>query len=654
MPAGCTPNKTCYLKIVLNQSTSLNDNSYGTSATSGWGSKGHKFSDLTGSDQAWFSFYDAQGNLVLESDEDYISQASAPASGCPNQSPNQTFNNSYPSGYGTLGWCGGDGKLISGTSSYIIAHDSTLTDNLNQASAFHSYTTNSPASGDPNLAKWNLVDGYTIVIDPAVFGAKGFGWVTNPLIHNSPSMNNSDQVSNTPAGSSSTNTATLTADGGITTTATATVTITSTYTAASPSGGGGPAPPPGGPKGGPAGLTVTFPAGPTANGTVDTTYSSAFTAAGGTGPYSFQITSGTLPPGLTLNASTGAITGTPTTMTSGPAASLTVTVTDSKTNKATATGNINITSPAPIKVTFPGGPAANGTVNTPYSASITATGGAGAYTFSITKGTLPAGLVLNPATGLIVGTPTVVVSGPAAALTATVTDAFGDSGAVNGNINIAAPPPIKVTFPGGPAANGTVGTPYTASVTATGGAGAYTFSVTAGTLPAGLVLSAATGAITGTPTAAVGGPAAALTITVTDTFGDSGAANGNINIAAPPPLKVTFPAGPAANGTVGTAYTNSFTATGGIAPYTYAITAGALPAGLTLNNATGAITGTPTTPVSGPAAALTVTVTDSATPTHATASANGNINIVAAARDHLHRLLHQRRGRQDHQRHSGR
>ena len=61
------------------------------------------------------------------------------------------------------------------------------------------------------------------------------------------------------------------------------------------------------------------------------------------------------------------------------------------------------------------------------------------------------------------------------------------------------------------------------------------------------------------------------------------------------------------NGTAGTAYSTTVSATGGTAPYTFALTAGTLPAGLTLNPVTGQISGTPTT---AGTSNFTVTATD--------------------------------------------
>ena len=397
---GCTSNLNCNLKFILTQALTLNDNCYGTPASGatggpacvGW-SNGHKFSDLTGSDQAIWAFYDTLGNQVLSFSEDYITLASAPSASCPN--PNWT---SYSSGYGTLGWCGGDGKFITGNSNWVLGETTTFTDALNAAGFTSGYTTNSPPQG---TAGWNFVDGYTVIISPAAFGSNGFGSVAIPNIHNSPSKNGTDQLSPTPTSSTSINTAVATADGGITASASASVTITSTIpptAAGSGGGGGGPAP---------GALSVSYPA---ADGTVGAAYSVAPHTQGGKAPYTYSLSAGTLPAGLTLSLSTGAVTGTPTVVGSR---NVTITVADSGNHQASQSFTINISGP-PLSLTVP--PLGGAVVGKAFSATLTGAGGLPPYTFSIGAGTLAAGLSLNAFTGVISGTPTVTAGGPAAYL----------------------------------------------------------------------------------------------------------------------------------------------------------------------------------------------------------------------------------------------
>jgi sugar lactone lactonase YvrE len=77
-------------------------------------------------------------------------------------------------------------------------------------------------------------------------------------------------------------------------------------------------------------------------------------------------------------------------------------------------------------------------------------------------------------------------------------------------------------------------------------------------------------------------------------------------------------------GFLGTPYSQTLAASGGITPYAWSVTAGALPGGLSLNSETGAITGTP---AAAGNASFTIMVSDSSIPTQ-TASANLSINIA--------------------------
>lgn len=136
------------------------------------------------------------------------------------------------------------------------------------------------------------------------------------------------------------------------------------------------------------------------------------------------------------------------------------------------------------------------TLLTPYSASLRAAGGSGARTWSVTAGTLPSGLSLNPATGTISGTPTAAGNSN---FTLTVADSGTPPKSVMTtlSISVAAVAPnlaIANSIP-----NGNIGGPYDAILRATGGRAPYTWTVAAGSLPVGLSLASATGRITGTP-----------------------------------------------------------------------------------------------------------------------------------------------------------
>jgi thermitase len=241
--------------------------------------------------------------------------------------------------------------------------------------------------------------------------------------------------------------------------------------------------------------------------------------------------------------------------------------------------------PAPLAIATTSLPAA--TVGTAYSRALSATGGVSPYTWSITAGTLPSGIVLAPSTGTLSGTPTAAAS---AALTFRVADGSGSSTtrSLTLTVNAAAPAPLAIATSTLPA--GTAGTAYSTALSATGGTSPYTWSITAGTLPSGITLSPSAGTLSGTPMAAA---SATLTFRVADSAGGSITRSLTLTMNAAPPAAGTLTV---ATTSLPTAYTRAkyaatLAATGGTGAYTWAITGGALPSGLALNTATGAISG---------------------------------------------------------------
>ena len=310
-------------------------------------------------------------------------------------------------------------------------------------------------------------------------------------------------------------------------------------------------------------------------------YSATLQAEGGVPPVTWTLTSGSLPPGVSLNAN-GSISGTPT-----QEGTFSFAVQAKDKNELTGFGAFTITVGRQADLTVTLDPTL-GAVNAPFSGVVSATGGTEPYSFTLLAGSLPPGLSLN-ASGTLSGTPTAVGT---FAFSVKATDSKGATGTGNFSLTISSASPVIVTLEGG--GTGQVGVPFTDGVvTATGGAPPYTFRETTGVLAtAGLSLSSS-GAITGTPTRA-----GALTFTVeasdrnglkgtgtiTVTISESGGGTGE-------PLTLALNTLPAA--TAGTPYSTVIgTASGGTAPYTFSLeNRGNLPADITLS-ASGVLSGT--------------------------------------------------------------
>lgn len=345
------------------------------------------------------------------------------------------------------------------------------------------------------------------------------------------------------------------------------------------------------------------PGATTFNAPYAAAFSQAFTASGGVGPYTY-VQTGTLPAGVTFAGNT--LSGTPTVPGNY---NVTITATDTGSTGVGApftiahayTINVGAPTIAVTPATVP-----NATAGAAYSQALSASGAVAPYTFAITAGALPAGVTLSPA-GALAGTPT--ASG-AFNFTVQASDANNQVATQAYTLNVAVP---TIALTPATLAGGTAGTAYTQVLTISGGIAPYTATLT-GALPAGIAFDSTTRTFSGTPTQA---GTFNVSVAVADSTGGTAATvtNAYTLVIASPTLTLT-PATLAA-GTAGVTYTQSFATTGGIAPYTYAITAGALPAGLALNASTGALSGTPT--VAG-SFTFTVDVVDSTTGTAASAS----------------------------------
>jgi hypothetical protein len=424
----------------------------------------------------------------------------------------------------------------------------------------------------------------------ATGGTPGFTWTLTGTLPAGLSMNAAGQITGTPTATGTSGPLAFKVTDSGSPAQTATVNLTLTIA--------------------PATLAITTTSLPA--GKVGVAYSQSLAATGGTPGFTWTLT-GTLPAGLSMNAA-GQITGTPTAAgTSGP---LAFKVTDSGSPAQTATVNLTLTiAPATLAITTTSLP--DGKVGDAYSQTLAATGGTLGYTWTLT-GTLPAGLTMN-GSGVISGTPTAAVKN--AALTFKVTDSGSPVQTATVNLTLTiAPGTLAIATKSLP--DGQVGVAYSQTLTTTGGTPTFTWSITSGTLPAGLTLNATTGVISGTPTVAAAN--ASRTFSVTDSGSPAQIATASLTMAIAP-AKLTITTTSLVSGQVGVGYSQTLAAAGGTTPFTWSITAGVLPAGLSLNSSTGLISGTPSAPVTN--LALTFKVVDSESPVQ---SATANLSLTIA------------------------
>lgn len=345
-----------------------------------------------------------------------------------------------------------------------------------------------------------------------------------------------------------------------------------------------------------SGCPITISPANLPSGTIGTAYGpggngQGLTQVGGIGTITWSVSNGSLPPGLMLNPSTGLLSGIPT-----------VPATFGFTIRATASNGcygetlyMLVINCQPLSITTPTLP--NGMAGTTYNQPIALSGGSGQINWAISAGSLPAGLSLNPISGVLSGQPT--VTGPFSFTVKATVNSTGCFATQAYSITIGCQ---TITVNEASLAIATLNAAYNQTVTQTGGIGNISWTVSGGSLPANLTLSSG-GQITGTPTALGSSP---VTLRATDANGCFGEKAFTLVVNC-----ASFNISPATlnQGTVNAGYSQQLTQTGATNSVTWSLFNSSLPTNLTLSSG-GLISGTPNVAGSFP---VTVRATESGT-----------------------------------------
>ena len=362
-------------------------------------------------------------------------------------------------------------------------------------------------------------------------------------------------ISGTPTGAQSTNSYTLTATGPAGGTSTATFTLTVV------------APP-----------NISITTGATQSVQVNTAITSTINANSGGAITSYSVT--TLPAGLSLDATTGVISGTPTS--TQALQTYTLTATGPLGGTSTATFTLTVTA-APPNISITTGATQSVQVNTAITNTVITNTGGPVTSYSVT--TLPTGLSFDTTTGVISGTPTGTQT--QTSYTVTATGPNGGTSTATFRLTVTAAPPI-ISITTGATQTVLIGVAITATVVTNTGGPITSFAISP-SLPGGLTFNSGSGAITGTPTGAQ--TSTPYTVTATGPNGGTSTATFTLTVVDLPNIAITT--GAIQSVLVGSAITTTVvTNTGG--PISSFAISPSLPTGLTLDTGTGAISGTPT------------------------------------------------------------
>lgn len=310
------------------------------------------------------------------------------------------------------------------------------------------------------------------------------------------------------------------------------------------------------------------------DGVLDQPYEATLVAAGGDGDLTWEVSAGQLPPPLELDGATGVVSGTPETT-----GRFDVTVQVASGDGQVAESDLSITVHEVLEITTAQLP--DGKVGVAYSQTLASTGGDGSTTWSIVSGSLPDGLEIDPASGEIGGIP-----GASGTFDFTVRASGGDGQTDERALSITVDAAEGVTITTTSLPDAERGTPYSETLTASGGDGTFTWARTGGDeLPDGLTLDGSSGEISGTPTAT---GTSDFTVEVSSAGQtDERALSITVNLAP-----VSIDSDYLVTAYPGAPYSDVVEASGGDGSFTWSVTGGSLPDGLALSSSTGEISGT--------------------------------------------------------------
>lgn len=334
---------------------------------------------------------------------------------------------------------------------------------------------------------------------------------------------------------------------------------------------------------------------PLAPASTNAFYTNTLAAAGGTGARTWSLQSGSsLPPNLSLNPSSGVISGTPT-----QAGNFTFTVVVSDSLGVSASRLFALAVSSTLSIVTPATLPTAG-VSVTYSTTIQAAGGAPPYFFDTNLELLPPGLVLNTQSGVLSGTPSVPGS---YSFPVTVFDSQEASASRTFFITVSATTSSPSILTESILPTATLNQVYSLTFLSSGGNPPYQYFLLSGDFPPGLTLNSSEGTLSGTPT-----QLGDFTFALDVMDSQERVSSKSFTLSVIDGLQITTSQLP--GGTTGVPYPNTpIQVSGGTPPYAYSLgQANVLPSGLFLNPTTGVISGTPT---QGGVFQITVVVRDS-------------------------------------------